>query len=304
MAILHAPHFPPTNGLERAKNDPEEFIYGGSIAINRILGMLRESAYSPNRPEWAVIFISLRTLVVSSYKKDKTFKQITEDVANDIGMLKTYITSYVSANPARPPALIAFYGSDYAPVPQRYRRDLSDDDIRQNEAYQSIVSSMFNIPHMLSDTTPHLESWWFPSGPDLPNRSMFRILMDYQLRQTQPIYKKGAPVAVLTHVPSDLYVHRLVSNVMLWERFTGRVKRSEEFGTKLHKDGNLPFYPSVHCVFGDSVLIKPMITGKPRTALLEKARERRWIQMSESTILSELSSETGMRAADLSAFKF
>lgn len=302
----NAPHFPSTAGLEVA-SDSGELIYGGTVGINRLLGMLRDTAYQPRRTEWSVIFVNMRTLVTNAFHKDKAQHEIAQEVSTDIALLREYVESYARASPVprTAPILLVFYGSDYSSVPAALRRDPSEKEIAIGIAYERINTAQVQKPHRLSGDVRNVESWYIPGeASTLPHKTLFRWLRLYTSNQRTPVYTQGAPIGIVTHIVSDLHITRLIPNVMLWERYTGRVKRPDEFGTKLHKDGIIPFYPCTHRVFGDDWLIKPLISGRPRTALFEKARDRKWSSMSEDTILRTLSAETGIAVSELSAFKF
>jgi len=299
-----APYFPDTAALEKSKTG-EEFIYGGSIGINRILGNLREWSMSSDKIHWSAIFISIYTLFDNNFSETKSKDDTLRDIQTDTRLLCDYLEAYayMGKKPPRPPVIV-FYIPYYDALIPTLRRELSPKQKLKNERFEKI-RQLFPTQPQLMGVSPHSERWLLPlDKTSLPHRQLYRWTRSYHSATQVGYYDPNRPHAILTHAALDLHLCRFLTKVTLLERYTGKVKTQGEFGTKFEKENVIPFYSSTHRVFGDDLHVQPLITGKPRTELIKKATDEKWIKFPEESVLTKLSQATGMRVADLASIKF
>ena len=311
---MSIPAFPHTAALTKSEisGDP---IYGGSVAINRILHQLQLSASTPDKPTYSMALISIYTLVESNFTKVpstspetpsriRTLSEVATGVKLDIQLLSQFFEAY-AANGVRPrPLVLVFYAPTYGGVMRSLLRDYNESRKLMESYYQQIIQTFPTTPSIIADSA-YAEQWVVPvEGSVLPHKELYRWIMAYPTHTRKHYYDPTAPHAILTHAPLDLHLTRFVAKLHLLERYTGKVKPANEFGTKLVKTGEVPFYSCTHRVFGDDVHIRPLVNGKARTELIAKIGNERWSQFGEETILQKLAAAMNMRIADLAAIKF
>jgi len=295
--------FPATASLERSK-DGSEIIAGGSIALNRTLNLLRDTAGTGT--PWRLWCINLYTLFENVCEDPmQPGPQLEAALQNEIWLLVQYIEAYAAHIPGivRRPDII-FYAPDYGFIPKKLRRAISTETKggkRQNAIDVTFAAfrnaRIMKQPPVRPDT-PLTHPAYIPVGQGgYPHRDLVRWIRDHG-RALSYIYNQE-PIALITHCPIDLHLRRYLRNVFLLERYTGNVLQPHEFGKKISTSPDVPFNTYTHQLFGDKVHLEPRVTGKLKAAILETAKEKKWPQRSESEIFSDILRLTKL---DVSAF--
>lgn len=301
---MEAPSFPSVAGLEKSE-DGSEYIYGGSVGINRILGYLHGTAGQLHAMPWRLYLINVFTLLDNIYDIKLTPKQIDEAFHGEVRILCQYIEAYTSSlpGPYKPPTIV-FYIPDYGVIPPKLRRTFKEggrDDL-MGKFYQRFKSSSFSsVPDHIADT-PYSQIWAVPVGKGLyPHRDLVSWLRGISSK-TPYIFDRDA-VGIITHCPIDLHIHRILAQVSLIERYTGAIVSPRFFGKKLSSDGLVPFNMYTHRVFGDKVHLAPLIRGKTKVTLLERAKKKNWLQRPPQDILQDIREITGLTTEELNSLR-
>ena len=109
---------------------------------------------------------------------------------------------------------------------------------------------------------------YFESGPE-NHPKVFDVRIDGA--------RKGG--GILTHHPLDLLWHKSFSKLVLLESHTGKIKKHQEWNTKLTGGSKLPRIPFNHLtlqVFGDGNTLFSAFPSKHRKALLALAEDKQW----------------------------
>lgn len=296
--------FPDVSGLEKSA-DGSEIIYGGSVAINRLLGLLRDTAGSPTATPWMLYLINAFTLADNVFDVKATTRENENAFHADVNLLCQYIEAYMASFPRvlRAPVIV-FYIPDYGHLPKKLVRGHKEGT--RAEALDTFYKNLrLTFPIKASRLNPGSDAsqQWsvHVGGGTFPHRDLVQWLRETSTELSY-VYNSD-PAAIITHCPIDLHIHRMISNLSLLERYTGRIQGPSQFGHKLNKDGFVPFNLYTHRVFGDSVHLKPMVSGKDKKALLKVAEEKSWWQKGQQDILKDIVAETGIPATELIAIR-
>lgn len=292
------PGFPDTAGMERSQ-DGSEPILGGSIAINRLLNHLRDTAGTGT--PWRLWLINLYTLFDNLYTDlTITGAQLDTALRTEVQLLTQYIEAYASylPGPPRRPDII-FYAPDYAIIPTKLRREISP-ETKTGQLRRALdrAFQVFRTTRILPQTTPSPAVVRFiPVGQgSYPHRDLVRWLRAHSA-QLQYIYDQD-PVALITHCPIDLHIRRYLKQLFLLERYTGHILQPAAFGKKLPASEDVPFNIYTHQLFGDQVHLASRIKGKLKSQLLQVAKDRTWRQRSELEILADIRRLTQLESRD------
>lgn len=276
--------FPSVEGLERAKSDPSEPLYNGSIGSNRIFHMLRTTANLSTSPRWDLFLINVYTLLRNAYSKGITQSAIEKIIDTDVDLLMMFIGAYMSFK-RQTPGTVLFYVPDYKSIPQEFLRKTSGQRVEMDDLYTTFLRK---LPNKLTELTedPLLRKFLvvtsgqtFPHK-DLPGyiRSIFQGTRSYGMIGT----------VMISHCPLDLHIAKMISGIELLDSYTGHIYPTMEFGRKLVKDIKVPFNTTTHRVFGDAVHLEPLCKGKQRTDLIELAEQHQWMVMTERDIMRDV----------------
>lgn len=296
--------FPDTAGLEKSA-DGSEFIYGGSVAINRVLGLLRNIAGTAQHVDWRVYLINLFTLVDNVHHKDKTPQQIAADVETECTLLAHYIEAYAALTRPLPiTPVIVFYIPDYHTLPLVVRRPASPGRLLVEQAYAQVRRQLPGQPTEIQRTPASVRLALPVGSTQLPHRDLRAWL---SLHGPAFGYHPGHPVAMLSHCPLDLHLGRLTPKLMLLERYQGQIKGVQQFGSKLSVDSpHVPLTPHTHRLFGDKLQLSPhpALERKHKQTLLEMAEHHRWLQRTEQEILRDITDVVLIPAQEWQRVKF
>lgn len=302
MALTAPVMFPDRSQLDKS-DDGTEYIYGGSVGINRILGYFHDNAYKLGREEWPLLLVNLFTVFRNVYHKDLSDLELESLVTLDCDLLTLYVEAYASARPhIRHTPGIVFYAPTYSLIPKELLRPLGPAAQVQHDAYlrfrRSLGDGETNISH-----EGRSFRWVVPVGSEqLPHRQLLRWLAASGARFE---YIPGQdPVMLISHCPIDLHIASRLPTVRLMESYQGVIKHPTAFGSKLDVGDDVPFNPYTHRVFGDKVHLAPMVKGADKKALLAKAHERQWQRLPTSEILTDITKTVDIPASELIRVKF
>lgn len=291
--------FPSTEGLAKGQNN--EIILGGSIGLNKILLNLKEWANSPIHDIWDIYFINLYTVARNVWIKDIRLDQFMHGIDTDTDMIATYLEAYHTNSLGAKPPIIVFYVPTYEAIPLKYRRECVGNTLEFNNLYDKVRArypvKFSNISRSMASTL-----FFFPCNRNLyPHKELVyameeKFFGDFTYRSPK--------VLLLSHCPIDLHLYKRIHNFSLIESYTGQIKKLKDFGTKLVKDVDVPFNTYTHRLFGDSIHLTPLVSGKQKTLALDVAQKYKWINLTDSEILSLMVHKVGVKEALLSELKF
>ena len=297
--------FPDLAGLQKS-DDGTEFIYGGSVGINRVLGHLRLQAYSATKINYSLYLINVMTLIRNVDAKDQTDKVFLERLNLEIQLLILYISSYAGATqyPKIIPTIV-FYIPDYKAIPKAFARPVSDKLQRHYDLLKKLVQHLPSTSVLTKDLSDYKQWLYYVGGSSLPHIDLSSAInKDFKVVSVYGnTYRTGDPICLITHFPIDLYLHRRVNNVHLLESYTGAVKTLSQFGTKINGNADVPFNPATHVLFGDDYHIAPLVKGKEKKMLLELATEKQWLQKPITIIVEDIKAKTSLTAEQLLAMR-
>jgi len=137
------------------------------------------------------------------------------------------------------------------------------------------------------------------SGAALPHRELAHWLRDLSSQKNDLYYYDRSPYGILSHCLVDLHLLRHVKEGVLVERYSGKMRSLNNIHTKLDKSGVIPFTPITHRVFGDDIHLAPMVKGKKKTEIIQKAEKLNLNHYSQSSLASFFMQELGTSAQEL-----
>ena len=293
--------FPSTENLALSE-DKSEFIYGGSIAINRILDMFRKQAPQsqnayPKYP-WHLYLISGMTLFDNIYEKDMTREVAAGRIQNDIDMLMTYASSYMSFFTKVKPTFLIYF-PHYDSLPRPITRKLPASKEHKWRLYTSVFSDI-SSSSVHKEETNYGHIWFSRVGRQrLPHKNLGDMI-----RRIPTAHRpKNTPLFLLSHMAMDLHLSKIVRPVTLAERYTGLIKTQDQFGSKLNTKVDVPFNTYTHRVFGDRHLMLPLISGKKKTALETYLADNNWKLKTDQEIRRDILHRTDITPTQLDAIK-
>lgn len=295
--------FPSTESLEKS-DDGSEFIYGGSVAINRHLGNFRDMAGHRDAPRYGLYLINLYTLVDNVYTKDIKVSDLENLLSTEIRLLTTYIeaySSYFSTVTMKFKPTIIFYLPQYN-IPEKFKRQIDPKTHKGKiKTFYDLVAK--NVGRGIKEMPDTGESYRFmiPVGHGTyPHRD---LAMSLPRLPSKVVHTGRGPIALFTHVTLDLHIGRLLSDVRLLQRYTGDTLSYSQFGSKLDKEGRVPFNVYTHRAFGDDLLLEPIAKRKVKKDLLDDAEKRRWMRLSAPEIANRIKEITGVSIEELGVLK-
>ena len=278
--------FPNTAGLERAKSDPLEPIYPGSVGANKLFHILRTTAGFLESPRWDLYLINVYTLLRNAYSKGITQPEIEKIIDTDVDLFMTFVGAYMSFK-RQTPANILFYAPDYRAIPGEVLRPTMGNRVEQDARYLKLIQK---IPKKLTCLTEdHLVGKYIiaTSGVQFPHKELpDHIRMIYGGSRSSG----SIGTALISHCALDLHLQSSIPSLELFESYTGMILQTTSFGRKLTKDVGLPFNTATHRVFGDDVHLAPLLKGKQKTELIELATKRHWAVKTEREISYDITS--------------
>lgn len=283
--------FPDERGYEPSQDGTDLIRPGCSVPLNRLLGSLKEWATQDTTPRWSLFFVNAATVVRNVFNDSITYDQMRHDFASDMEQFTLYLDAYLShMTPSGFRASVVLYFPDYSSIPLAIAREPSPKQIEQSKLYVRLMKQVAGAGPRLTSEGIRTYRWTVPCAKrTLPAHALVSWLHRAVTEKTIGTYRIGDPVALMTHCAVDLHMYRRLSKVTLWEYFTSVIKTPDRFGTKLMvpKGVDVPFTVLTHRLFGDRVHIKPEISGRLKTKLLESALDGRWMRYTDSQIFRE-----------------
>lgn len=301
--------FPDESAYPRSQDGTEPIRPNSSVGINSVLGMIKNFSAIDKRPRWGMYLINAFTMVrniVSGKLKDGTWtkERILIEFGNEMQSLVTYIDAYHAAFNNKKPVPILFYIPCYDKLPIDARRTFAGEKNDVWEIFKLLASAFPPAMHEIS-YNQITTKWSVPVGSTqlFPHEALVTAVKNIGLhRKTE--YTWGDPIFLLTHCPIDLHIYRKLP-VQLVESYQGIIKLPKEFGSKLvPKSTTIPFTSETHRALGDTLQVKPLVTGRKRTELIEAASSKKWMSRSSEGIASDIRSIAGVTGSELSRIKF
>lgn len=300
--------FPDESKMELSK-DGSEVIRGGSIGLNRILSRFVDRSTQDRNPEFTACLISAFTVfrnVIGTYP-DLKIEEIEQAFVKDINLFLEYYDTYIAITKNtfmnNKYATVVVYFPDYSHVEKDILKDQTGKTLELFALYKKFLSRYSGRDEMIKKTE-HILCYWVSAGPaSYPHRDVSRKFRSI-VGDARAIYSSGDKIALISHIPLDYHIGGRLRNIALLESYTGKLRPQKEFNLKLNKDGLIPFTTTTHVVFGDGVLIKPMITPKIKKLLLEHADREKWSSCSEDDIRLRISRLANIPLNDLRKFDF
>ena len=257
-------------------------ILGNSVGNNRILFYLRENAGQRHAPLWNLYLINIYTLARNAYRKGISLKELTTCIDKDSDLLLTYIHAYTTYRHSMESAVV-FYAPEYKSIPQDLMRQHVGNTLELDTLYYEIFKK---LPTKLVELSELPLTRKFLCQVGQTGRMPYLDLLD-KLKQISPAYSAGGAfgTAMISHCPLDFHIHKSIPKIQLLESYTGNVLSVSDFGQKLTKDVVIPFNNATHRLFGDSLQLLPLLTGKDRKTLIQLAETKNWAIQTESQII-------------------
>lgn len=288
--------FPDLASLEKSQ-DGTEYIYGGSVGVNRILGFYRGNAFVRHRPEWTYHLFNVFTLVRNVYVKTMTDAELRRAFDAEVALIVRYVQAYgeCSSLPQHRHPAIVFYIPDYAAFPKDRLRQKAEGAQLLERAYITICR---HLPKTPTQAEPSV--WVLPCG----SRTRFPHQELAQWLRHHDIHSWREPMVLVTHCLTDLHLGHNVTRLQLLESYTGILRGAKQFGERLDASGAVPFTSTTHQVFGDSVHLQPLVRGVMKKTLQARAITHRWVVRTDMEIMSDVTNITKIPSTQLKQITF
>jgi hypothetical protein len=250
-------------------------VLGSSVGTNDILLTLRDLAGKSTRRNFSTFMVNIYTLLRNCFVPKGTYEELVTAVANDMDILFQYFQAYANYR-APTKILVVFYAPNYGRIPPKFLRDkLPPQRQVMDDLYTILWKSLPEKPHVVVDT-PMVRRLVVRCGKTIyPHAELAKMLRD-DLKMPEVNGDK----CLISHCPIDYHLSGKLNNIFVIESYTGNLLSKSDFGKKLGRleDGySPPFTPVTHQIFGDSVHLKPLVSGtKKKTELLERAKAEKW----------------------------
>lgn len=298
--------FPDESQMERSQ-DGSEPIRGGSIGFNLILGRFFKQSQIDKQPEFPLYLINGLTVFRNNFHPDDTLREMVPKWEKDIHTFTRYLEAYLSYvyrdNPPTRPVSVVIFLPDYKRIPQGFLRVPTGNNLKQHQLYSEFLRKYSHPPECIRQT-PLVNVWLVPAGGGTyPHIELIRWL-DRYVRDVPIQYDSTQKYCLISHIPFDLNISFRRPKVSLLESYTAKLLLPKEFGLKIDKSGVIPFLPVTHVVFGDKVMIQPMVKPKMRSLLLDRAQKERWQVKSPAMITNSIISATNLPSTLLKTLNF
>ena len=120
----------------------------------------------------------------------------------------------------------------------------------------------------------------------LPHRDLQALMTKWDKGVTRPTQRR---YLLISHIPLDFHLQLALQNKLyILESYTGKIKSIKDLGQKVFKEDYVSFNQYTHLLFGDRVMIKPLIARGLKKKVLEIAKKKRWDTRPQSLILSDI----------------
>lgn len=266
----------------------EEPLYDCSMGMSKILESISVSALikGDKRQTFDVFIINALTIVRNCYDPKKSNAQILKDIRKDTNLFMQYVQNYFDEqkeNIEKPYVIV--YLPEYK-LKEEYIRPHTEQRAKvlqlAHEFFRKSCTNPFKeiqisggtayLMHVGMTTFPHKEIAHHIAN--IGDKNVFKTMQRRYL--------------LISNYPIDFHLQNKLGNKLyILESYTGKIKTIGELGEKVFKD-ELPFNQYTHLLFGDSVLIKPLVYRKEKKTMLEIAKKNLWTKKPLALILSDI----------------
>ena len=297
--------FPDEQGYEVSKDGTDLIRPGCSVLLNRLLGSLKQWSTEDKTPRWSLFLMNAATVFRNVYVKGDTATTIREKFMADMENFTVYLEAYLNIVGGRDTRVpVVLYFPDYSAIPKTIAREAGESGEAATRLYKTVASSIAPGAPRLISQGQLTDRWVVPTaGRVMPIHTIISWLHGIVTSGQSGSYKWGDSVCLMTHCAVDLHGYRRLPNMVLWEYFTSAIKPPSQFWTKLSvpKDKPIPFGIVTHRLFGDAVHIKPLVSGRLKTRVLETADNNAWMRLTDDQIIQKVKGVD--KAIDLSSVK-
>ena len=266
----------PSIDIDSGTLDNGATISHGSAAI---LAKLSEISTQRTRPIFEHYLINIAMIIrncISSFKTEKP-KDILELIRIEMAMYNLYISQYCRPDTDKQITVdIAYYFPSYATVPMEYLKTLTKSELTTNTIQKAIHKHFFKNSERYENVRLHT----FTVG----DRRLPHIELMKELKQIDPTTEFRRTV-MISHMPVDYHYSTLVPKYTLLRSHTAEFVTREKFGKMVFKY-DLPFNRYTHLLYGDSKLIKAVLSTAQKKKIADIAEQKKWKYKSESAIHS------------------
>lgn len=301
-------NFPDESVMPRSDTG-EEPIRGGSIGFNRILGKFVEWSSKDKSPRYTAVLISGFTIFrnIWTMEPKAVSSRFDEMFIKDVNLFLEYYDTYLSfilgtlLRNKKAPVIVYF--PDYRHVAKDIRREMTGRRLDLFVEYEKF-RRRHSAEEGLAKETEFVKCFWASvGGSTYPHVDLSRKFREIS-SQPNSLYSSGSPVCLISAIPLDLHISNRIRSLSLLESYTAESYTPFDFRFKLDKEGRIPFYPVTHLVFGDNVLINPMLKNKLRRDVLEQAIKEKWISRGEEELRNKLAKALNIPTSQLRRYDF
>ena len=283
--------FPDESKMDRSA-DGTEPIRGGSVGFNRILGTFVERSHTDRQPFADLFLINGMTIFRNVYQENLTDERIKALWENDIQLFALYLGAYRVAlsggnDPVRQTQVVVYLPT-YQRIPKEIR--LTHEQTKLGEMlirYDGFYRRYKAETGVLIDA-PGVRVVCIAVGErDLPHREVDKyVLSDPAFREA----RQSRKIMLITHAIIDYFIHYRIPSLVVWESYTAKFKKPEDFGKRLDPSGDIPFNSLMFNLFGDKLFVKCVLDVKGKRFIRKVAQEQKFPLRSESYMAKALTS--------------
>lgn len=279
-------------------------LYDCSMGLSKILESISAaSLYRDDRRQTFDVFLfNALTFARNCYDKHRSRTDTYRAIQKDLQLFVRYVQVYFSdQKELTEKPYICIYLPEYS---------LKDIYLRPPNEERSKVLSLARDLFKRICTNPPLQQqlgnctlYTAKVGmTTLPHRDLAVLLSKWDRGVMRPTQRR---YLLISHIPLDFHLQNTLQNKLyILESYTGKIKSCKDLGEKVFKEQGIPFNQYTHLLFGDKVLIKPLVMRATKKRMLELARSKHWMSRPLSLILSDIQSTQSIPSSVLTAMKF
>jgi hypothetical protein len=294
--------FPSLETLDKS-SDGSEYIYGGSVGINRILGFFRSNAYNDNKYNIRILIVNMFTLFRNVYKKDTSDAALEELLSTEIRLLSQYYEAYAYAmrTPTYRPILVTYIPDYESAIPKDILHKKSETAKVMHDTYERIMNSNF-AKHVLDVSTSGMTAYIVMTSKGIyPVRTIMKFIQENNaMWKLSPVHN----AVLISHCPLDWYLlenNNMIISVL--ESYTGNMKFIYDIGERLSGSIHVPFNKYTHLLFGDKYHIGALVKPKDKKKMIDLAEKNHWTSRPREFIVSDICSHLQITPDVFSRFR-
>ena len=297
--------FPDESKMDRSA-DGSEPIRGGSVGFNRILGEFFTRSHTDKVPFADLFLINGMTIFRNTYQEGNSLERHQKLWENDIQLFALYLGAYrvalAGGNDPVDQSQVVIYLPTYKRIPREVR--LQHDKTKLGdmlERYEVFYQKYRRETGVLIDA-PGVRVVCIAVGEtDLPHRELDKYIIKEPLFREARVSRK---IVMITHVLLDYFIHYRLPSLVVWESYTAKFKKSDDFGKRLDPSGDIPFNSLMFNLFGDKLLVRCVLDIKGKRFVRKVAQEQKFPMRSESYMAKALSSLSNVPISLLARFNY